>query len=198
MFKFFSLPLRFPGLADIKRRLQEEIAERQRAEAAVRISESLNAAILESAMDAIITIDSGGRIVEFNPAAERTFGHARGEAIGKSMAELIIPAAWREAHVRGLAEYLSTGKAKLLGKRIELSAMRRDGREFPCELTLTKTSVENPPLFTGYLRDITERKRAEQRFQLVVESAPSGFVMVDEAGRIVLVNSQTEKMFGYT
>src|SRR5262245_10370022 len=197
MFKFFSLPIRFPGLAEIKRRLQEEIAERQRAEAAVGISESLNAAILESAMDAIITIDAGGSIVEFNPAAERIFGYARGEAIGKSMAELIIPAAWREAHVRGLADYLSTGESQLLGKRIEMTAMRRNGSEFPCELAVTKTSLENPPLFTGYLRDITERKRAEQRFQLVVESAPSGFVMVDESGRIVLVNRQTEKMFGY-
>jgi PAS domain S-box-containing protein len=197
MFKFFSLPFRLPGLADIKRRLREEIAERQRAEAAVRISESLTAAILESALDAIITIDPGGRIVEFNPAAERTFGYSRAEAIGKSMAALIIPAAWREAHMRGLANYLSTGKARVLGKRLEMTAMRRDGSEFPCELTVTQISVTNPPLFTGYLRDITERKRAEQRFQLVVESAPSGFVMVDQAGRMVLVNSQTEKMFGY-
>jgi PAS domain S-box-containing protein len=198
MFKLFFLPFRLPGLAEIKRRLQEEIAERKRAEAAVRISESLTAAILESALDAIITIDAGGRIVEFNPAAERTFGYSRGEAIGKSMAELIIPAAWREAHARGLANYLATGKGSVLGKRLELTAMRRDGSEFPCELTLTQTSVATPPLFTGYLRDITERKRAEQRFQLVVESAPSGFVMVDQAGRMVLVNSQTEKMFGYT
>jgi PAS domain-containing protein len=93
MFKFFSLPFRLPGLADIRRRLQEEIAGRRRAEAAVRISESLTAAILESALDAIITIDLGGRIVEFNPAAVRTFGYSRAEAIGKSMAELIIPTA---------------------------------------------------------------------------------------------------------
>jgi PAS domain S-box-containing protein len=198
MFKFLSFPIRFPGLADIKRRLQEEIAERQRAEAAVRISESLTAAILESALDAIITIDSGGRIVEFNPAAERTFGYSRAEAIGKPMAELIIPTTWREAHARGLANYLSTGKGSALEKRLELTAMRRDGSEFPCELTVTRTSVASPPLFTGYVRDISERKRAEQRFQLVVESAPSGFVMVDQAGRMVLVNSQTEKMFGYT
>jgi len=197
MFKFLSLPLRFPGLADIKLRLQEEITKRQRAEAAVRISESLNAAILDSALDAIITIDAGGRIVEFNPAAEQSFGYSRAEAIGKSMAELIIPAAWREAHARALASYLSTGKARMLRKTLELTAMRRDGSEFPCELTVTQTSVANPPLFTGYLRDITERKRAEQRFQLVVESAPNGFVMVDQAGRMVLVNSQTEKMFGY-
>jgi PAS domain S-box-containing protein len=197
MFKFFSLPFRLPGLADIKRRLQEEIAGRRRAEAAVRISESLTAAILESALDAIITIDLGGRIVEFNPAAVRTFGYSRTEAIGKSMAELIIPAAWREAHARGLANYLSTGKGRVLGKRLELTARRRDESEFPCELTVTQTSVANPPLFTGYLRDITQRKRAEQRFQLVVEAAPSGFVMVDQAGKMVLVNSQTEKMFGY-
>ena len=196
MFKFFSLPFRLPGLADIKRRLQEEIAGRRRAEAAVRISESLTAAILESALDAIITIDLKGRIVEFNPAAVRTFGYSRAEAIGKSMAELIIPAAWREAHARGLANYLSNGKGDVLGKRLELTAMRRDGSEFPCELTITQTSVA-VPLFTGYLRDITERKRAEQRFQLVVEAAPSGFVMVDQAGKMVLVNSQTEKMFGY-
>jgi len=198
MFNFLSLPIRFPRLAEIKRRLQEEIAGRQRAEAAVRMSESLTAAILESALDAIITIDAGGRIVEFNPAAERTFGYSRVEAIGQSMAELIIPPTWREAHAQGLANYLSTGQGSVLEKRLELTAMRKGGSEFPCELTVTRTSVASPPLFTGYLRDISERKRAEQRFQLVVESAPSGFVMVDQAGRMVLVNSQTEKMFGYT
>ena len=197
MFQFFYWPLRFPAWTGIKRRLLEEIAERQRAEGAARISESLTAAILESALDAIITIDSGGKIVEFNPAAECTFGYSRGEAIGKPMVDLIIPAAFRAAHARGLAKYLSTGNSRVLGKRLELTAMRQDGSEFPCELTVTRTSLANPPLFTGYLRDITERKRAEQRFQLVVESAPNGFVMIDEAGQMVLVNSQTEKMFGY-
>jgi len=190
--------LALPGLAVVNRRLKEEIDERKRAEEAARRAESLKTAILESALDAIITMDHEGKVVEFNPAAERTFGYSRAELIGKCMADFIIPASLRDAHTRGLANYLATGQGPVLGKRLELKALRADGSEFPCELTVTRIDFPGPPLFTGYIRDLTERKTSDETFRLVVESAPNAMVLVDREGRIVLVNRQTEKLFGYS
>src|SRR5439155_25500979 len=108
--------------------------ERRRAEARLRESEARKAAMLETALDAVITIDHHGRIVEWNPAAERTFGYPRGQAVGREMADLIVPPRLREQHHRGLAHFLSTGEGPVLGRRIELPALRADGGEFSCEL----------------------------------------------------------------
>lgn len=121
------------------------------------------AAILETALDAIVTIDHEGKVLEFNPAAERIFGYRRDAVLGQPMAELIIPPALREQHYRGLARYLTTGEAPVLGKRLELIALRADGTEFPVELTITRIPNEGLPLFTAYLRDLTERKRSERQ-----------------------------------
>ena len=112
-----------------------------------------------------MTIDHEGRITEFNPAAERTFGYHREDVVGKRLADVIIPPSLREAHVSGLARYLATGEARVLGKRIEMPAIRADGREFPVELTITRILSDGPPSFTGYLRDITERKQAEEELR---------------------------------
>src|SRR5712692_4748941 len=95
-----------------------------------RIAE-VKGVFLESALDCIITIDAGGRILEFNPAAERTFGYLRSEVLGKELAEKIIPPSLRNAHRRGMAHYHQTGEGPVLGKRIEVTAMRADGSEFP-------------------------------------------------------------------
>src|SRR5262249_27087839 len=130
------------------------IIERQRAERAVRDSEARTVAILETALDCIITMDHQGRILDFNPAAERTFGFRRAEAVGQQMAELLIPASLREQHKQGLARYLATGKGSILNRRVELSALRADGTEFPVELTVTRIATEGPPQFAAYLRDI--------------------------------------------
>jgi PAS domain S-box-containing protein len=128
-------------------------------------SEARNAAILESALDCIVTIDHEGCITEFNPAAERTFGHRRNEVVGKHMADVIIPPSLRQKHREGFARYLATGEARVLGKRIEMTAVRADGSVFPVELAITRIPLEGPPSFTGYLRDITERKRVEQELR---------------------------------
>ena len=101
-------------------------------------------------------MDHHGRIVEFNPAAEKTFGYERNEAIGQLLADLLIPPSLRERHQRGLTHYLSTGEAPVLGKRIRLTALRRDGSEFPVELAITRIGLQEPPMFTGFIRDITE------------------------------------------
>jgi PAS domain S-box-containing protein len=139
-----------------------QFIERKRGEEAMRHSEARKAAVLESALDAIITMDNEGRIVEFNPAAERIFGYARAAVIDKPMDQLLLPPGLRDQHRRGLVHYLATGEPFVLGQRLELPALRADGTEFPAELTITRIPVSGPPMFTGYLRDITERKRAEE------------------------------------
>ncbi len=139
-----------------------DVTDRKQAEAALRRSEARKAAILESALDSIVTIDCEGRVVDFNPAAERTFGYKFGEVAGRPIAELIIPPDLRQAHRNGLARYRLTGKHVVLNRRIELRAMRSDGSEFPVELAITSLGEDDKPMFTAYLRDISDRKRAEQ------------------------------------
>src|SRR4030095_14685250 len=106
----------------------------ERAEAAWRASEALKSAILDTALDCIVTIDHQGRILDFNPAAERTFGYTRSEAIGREMAELIIPPFLRERHRLGRARAVATGRDTIVGQRIEITAMRKGGEEIPVEL----------------------------------------------------------------
>jgi PAS domain S-box-containing protein len=131
--------------------------------AELQASEARKSAIMESALDCIITMDAEGRITEFNPAAENTFGCSRGEIMGQELAEAIIPPQWREAHRRGLARYLACGEGPVLGKRIEIIALRADGSEFPAELAVNRVNCEGLPTFTAYLRDLSERRRAEKR-----------------------------------
>src|SRR6202167_725204 len=151
------------GQKQIERSLVEEKLHQEERE--LKRSEARNAAILDSALDCIVTIDHEGCITEFNPAAEHTFGYPRDEVLGKHLADVIIPPSLREKHRQGFARYLATGEARVLGKRIEMTAVRADGSEFPVELALTRIPLEGPPSFTGYLRDITERKRAEQELR---------------------------------
>jgi len=132
-----------------------------RTEAALRASEALKTAILQTALDAIVTIDGGGRILDFNPAAERIFGYTREEALGEEMAQVIIPPHLRERHRVGLARAVASGQDTIVGKRIEITAIRKSGEEFPVELAITRIQTGGPPIFTGHIRDITERKRTE-------------------------------------
>jgi PAS domain S-box-containing protein len=122
------------------------IIERQRTERAVRESEARKVAILETALDCIITMDHEGRILEFNPAAEKTFGFRRTEVVGRQMAELLVPPPLREQHRRGLARCLATGEGPILNRRVELSALRADGTEFPVELTATRIATGAAPV----------------------------------------------------
>lgn len=129
----------------------------------LRRSESRKAAILESALDAILLMDHLGNVVEFNAAAERMFGYRRSDVLGRQMAELIIPPAFREAHRQGLRRYLEGGQERILGRVHEMAAVRSDGSEFPAEFAITRVQGQVPPLFTGYIRDVTARKRASDR-----------------------------------
>ena len=139
--------------------------ERSQSDAALRRSEARTTAIVDSALDCIVTIDHRGCITEFNPAAERTFGYRREDVLGEPLADVIIPPLLREDHRRGLARHLATGEARMLGRRVEMTARRADGGEFPVELAIVRIPVDGPPSFTGYLRDITERKRSEEELR---------------------------------
>jgi two-component system sensor kinase FixL len=151
-----------------------DITQRIAAQRAIKESEGRKAAVLRSTLDSIITMDGDGKVVEFNPAAERAFGYSRAEAVGKPLAELIIPPRFRDAHHAGLARYSSTGEAHVLGQRLELPALRKDGSEFQAELTITKSDIEGDQTFTGVLRDITQRKQQEsEREQLIKALARS-------------------------
>lgn len=147
-----------------------QFIERRRAEQARRASEQHTGAILQTALDGIISMDYTGQVTEFNPAAERIFGYRRSDAIGRELAALIVPPALRERHHAGLARYLTSGVGAVIGRRIELTAMRADGSEFPVELAITRVPSDGPPIFTGFVRDISERKRTEAAQQFLVKA----------------------------
>ena len=152
-----------------------QAVERRRDAEALRAKEARHRAMLDAALDCVVTMDHEGRVVDFNPAAERCFGYRAREAVGREMAELIVPPELRERHRRGLARYLAGAEPVLLDRRLEITGMRADGTTFPVELTITRIDVVGPPTFTGYLRDITERMAAEAELKAsrtrIVEAA---------------------------
>jgi PAS domain S-box-containing protein len=176
--------------------------DRERAEEATRESEERMRAVLESALDCVITMDHEGRVVEFNPAAEKTFGYERNRVVGQLLADLIIPPAHRKQHARGLKHYLTTGKAPVLGKRIELTGMRSDHSEFPVELAITRIGSQEPPMFTGFIRDITEQKHAAERSRDqadIINRAHDAIVVRDfETNRITFWNAGAQRLYGWT
>jgi two-component system, chemotaxis family, CheB/CheR fusion protein len=161
--------------------------------------EALSRTFLDSALDCIITMDASGRVQEFNPASERVFGFSRSEAVGKELAELIIPPRLRERHRQGLAHYLKTGEGPLIGKLIEIEALRRDGGEILVALAISATQVNGASIFTAYLRDITERKRAEEtnrRLAAIIESSGDAIISTDLDEIVTSWNNEAERLFG--
>lgn len=140
-------------------------SERNQAEKALSDSEKKLRAIIDGALEAIVSINKAGELVEFNPAAERIFGYKRAQVIGRPMSEVIIPPEMREGHHRGHQQYLGTGEKRIFNQRIEINAMRSDGSEFPIELTLIDLNDANLSLVTGFIRDITEQKKAQQEIE---------------------------------
>jgi PAS domain S-box-containing protein len=210
---------RTQALDQVNAELRREILERELAEERLRLeeqelkrSEVHKAAILDSSADSVVAIDHEGRITEFNPAAEATFGHRRVDVLGKRLGDLVIPPSLREKHRTGFARYLATGESKVLGRRLEMTALRADGNEFPIELTITRIPQDGPAAFTGHIRDITERKRSEdalrmahaqvvrseERWRSVFESSAVGVALADPNGRFIATNSIFQKMLGYS
>ena len=129
--------------------------------------------LIGGALDAMVTIDDRGRVLEFNPAAESLFGYRRDKVLGRLLNELILPPEHREAHVAGLARYLETRRSKILGRRLELEALRADASRIPIELTVLPTRVGARTYFTAFLRDLSERKAREQELQRARDAAES-------------------------
>ncbi|GJL78062.1 MAG: hypothetical protein NPINA01_10510 [Nitrospinaceae bacterium] len=141
--------------------LEEKIIECKLAGEELEQSEASVRTILENAFDAIITIDSEGVITNWNQRASSIFGWHANEAIGKKLSELIIPSQYRESHIRGLARFRATGQSEILNQQIQLSGLHRDGYNFPVELAISAIKRENSYIYTGIIRDITQRKKAE-------------------------------------
>jgi len=159
-------------------------------------SEARMHALLEAAVDGIISIDERGVVQTINPAAEGLFGYAAEEVIGQNI-KLLMPSPYREGHDGFLARYMATGEKKIIGIGREVVGLRKDGTTFPMDLSVAEARLGDERIFLGIIRDISERKRTEERFRLVVESTPNAIVMINVAGNIVLANSQAENYFGY-
>src|SRR5918993_69239 len=160
--------------------------------------------VLDAAFDAIITITSDGTIQWFNRGAERIFGHRAEEVIGRPVT-LLMPERYRDLCVAGLHRYLRTGEARVVGGTTELVGLRKDGGEFPIEMSLGETHENGERLFTGMIRDVTERKRIEDalremrdRFRSIFDHAPIGVAMVSLEGRYLQVNRSLCEILGYT
>ena len=184
-------------LLDLLARQAVDFIERSRAEEMLRQNEEQMRVILDSALDAVVTIDRQGRVLSWNTQAEKIFGWTEAEAVGKTLTETIIPPQFREAHERGMRRYFETGFGPVLRRRMEMTALHRDGREFPVELAIAAVVVGDQVYFSAFIQDISERKRAEERLRLVVDAAPNAMIVGGEDGRIAMVNLQAEKLFGY-
>ena len=163
--------------------------------------EPLLRALLDGALDAFILIDAGGVILQWNRQAELVFGWEESEAVGRTLTETIIPQRYHERHAQGLARFEETGKGRLLNRRIEMTARRRDGRQFPIELTIAPVRQGDTQLFGAFVRDITDRKAAEDhlRFQsTILAHVRDCVVVVDLSGRVQFWNAGAEEVFGYS
>lgn len=183
--------------------LAKNITNQFRVENALRRSEALNQAILQSSLDCIVTMNEAGKIVEFNRAAEQVFGYSRAMAVGRSVTEMMIPTELRAQHERGLDRYLATGEERIICRRIRTTALRRDGEAFPVELTVVPVEVEGERLFTAFLRDITATLRAEQDLyrttellQAIADGTTDAVFVKDLQGRYLLFNKAASKLTG--
>jgi PAS domain S-box-containing protein len=186
------------------RTLHDEARERERAQAELHESESRVRAVLDSTLDAVVVMSAEGRIVDWNAQAEAIFGWTREQAIGRELAETIVPEHLREGHRQGLRHFLASGEGPVLNRRLELAALRRDGSEFPVELRVnaikgTATS------FCGFVIDLTERKRVEEAarsaqalLQAIVDNSTAVVYVKDVEGRYLLINRRYEELFHHT
>lgn len=160
-------------------------------------------AVIRTSLEGIIVADSVGRIVEFNHAAEAMFGFSRAEALGRLLADLVIPARHREAHAAGMARFMAGGAPVMVGRRVQTEAVRKSGEEFPVELAIAEAELDGQRLFAASLRDLTEQRRSdaarmdsERRLAAFLRNAPIGMYLKDAEGRYVMANPEMGSVFG--
>jgi PAS domain S-box-containing protein len=199
------LSIKFP-LLDASRRpyavcgISTDITERKRSEEALRASEQHFREIVNTTHEAYISMDEAGRITAWNPEAETTFGWSEDEALGRNLAETVIPSRYRGLHQRGLEQFLTSGHAPLLNRRIEIEALHRDGHEFPVEMTVTAVRAGDSYVFNAFLHDISERKQAEQalrRLAEIIDASGDAIFSTGTAGDITSWNAGAERLYGY-
>lgn len=166
-----------------------DATERKRADAKFK-------GFLEAAPDAVVIVRSDGSIAQVNTQTEALFGYHRDQLLGNPV-EMLIPQRYRAAHPGHRGSYFVDPKVRSMGSGLELYGLRQNGSEFPIEISLSPLETEEGTLVSSAIRDITERKKSEEKFKGLLESAPDAVVIVDRSGRILLINSQTEKLFGY-
>ena len=205
---------------DARERIQAFVASNERGEAAsvgdpvpgqetaeweaeLRASEAWKAAIFESALDGIITVDHEGRITDFNHAAEKIFGRSRSDVLGRQAVMTLVPPGLRDYHRNEIAQHVLAGDSKVVGRRIETLGMRADGAEFPIEMAVTPLEVHGRHLFIMFVRDITDRRRAEdslrasgRQFRALFEGSLDAMVVADDQGRYVEVNPAACELHG--
>jgi PAS domain S-box-containing protein len=181
-----------------------QFLERKRAEQAAIRSEAVREALVEAALDCVISMDHQGNVVEFNPAAEATFGYDGQEVAGQPLADLIIPPEFRQRHREGLDRYLETGEGPILGRRMEFEGMRRDGSTFPVELTVIRVKDSDPPLFSAFLRDITRLKETDKalrtsrdQLEAIFQGVAEGITVQGLDGEIVYANDAAARTLGF-
>jgi protein-histidine pros-kinase len=183
------LALATAKLVKTSQQLETALVETRRSEAKFR-------SLLESAPDAIVVVDRQGLIVLVNSQTERLFGYTRAELLGQSI-ETLVPERFRANHLAYRSGYMAQPHVRPMDAGMDLCGLRRDGSEFPVEISLSPIETDEGVLVSSAIRDITDRRRAEEKFEALLESAPDAMVIVDCNGTIVLVNSQTEQLFGY-
>jgi PAS domain S-box-containing protein len=183
--------------------LRKEVVERERAERDVRGMSGWYRALVEAAPDAMVISDASGRIMLVNAQTERVFGYSRDELIGQ-LVDVLVPKEFRDKHPGYRADYTAHPRARAMGADLELRGLRKDATEFPVEISLSPIETPDGTLVASAIRDVSARKQGEDarraselKFRGILESAPDAMVIADEQGRIVLVNAESERLFGY-
>lgn len=193
---------------DLQREAAQRLAAQQAVElsnARLRESELKMRKIIDSSLDAVITINEEGLVTEWGRQTEQIFGHSREEALGKSLGEMIVPERYRAAHARGMKHFLNTGEGPVLNKLLELVGLHKDGHEFPIEISITAIQSDGGYFFSSFIRDITERKKienalrqSEEKYRGIIENMELGLLEVDRSGKVVRAFDRFCHMTGYT